>query len=441
MTIEEFKKKTLKKPLPDSPGVYFFKKGREILYIGKATSLRSRVRSYFAKDLIKVRSMLIGDMVSLSSNISFEKTNSVLEALILEANLIKQYLPKYNTKEKDNKSFNFVIITNENFPKVVTMRGRNLELEKAADTIKIKYQFGPFMNGMALQQAQKIIRRIFPYRDTCTPLVGRPCFNAQLGLCPGVCAGTISKQEYANFIKHIVLFFQGKKRELRKVLKKEMNEYVKVLQFEKAHQIKKQLFAIDHIRDVSMMGDEYKTETAAINDVDQDDQSEVVKPFRIEAYDIAHTSGKDVVGVMTVIEDGIPKKADYKVFKIKGGFGNNDIASLKEVVERRLNHPEWRFPDVMLIDGGTGQYNGIEEVLHQKEIHINVDEEARSMKYEKSVYLMSLVKNEKHQPKAFLGQESIAKKHKKALLLANAEAHRFTLTFHRKLRSKSMFGK
>ncbi len=426
MNLDQFKKLQKKKQLPDMPGVYFFRKGKEILYIGKATSLRSRVRSYFSDDLIQTRGMFICDMVSLATSITHEETTSVLEALILEANLIKQYLPKYNTKEKDNKSFNFVIITEEEYPRVLVIRGRDLEHMKTLGEVKAKYQFGPFMNGSALQEALKIIRKIFPYRDTCIPNSGKPCFNAQLGLCPGVCAGTITKQEYAKHINHIKLFFEGKKTALKKVLSKEMNQYANLLQFEKAQEVKRQLFAIDHIKDVSLIKDEYRTESIA--NIQSTDSGSL--PFRIESYDIAHTSGVNVTGVMVVVEDGLAKKADYRMFKIRGGFGNNDTASLKEIITRRLKHDEWPKPDIMLIDGGKGQYSAAKEALEKAGIVVDTD-----------ITLLSIVKDEKHQPKMFLGQkEDVAKKHKKALLLANAEAHRFTLQFHRKLRSKSMFG-
>jgi excinuclease ABC subunit C len=126
------------KKLPDSPGVYFFKKGKDILYIGKATSLKDRVRSYFASDLLKTRSMLIADMVALAAKIDFQQTDSVLEALVLEAELIKKYKPKYNTKEKDDKSFNYVVITDEDFPVVLTVRKRDLEDMKVRQTLKPK---------------------------------------------------------------------------------------------------------------------------------------------------------------------------------------------------------------------------------------------------------------------------------------------------------------
>jgi excinuclease ABC subunit C len=164
MNLSDFKKQNL----PDNPGVYFFKKGREILYIGKATSLRDRVRSYFSDDLIKTRGPALVDMVTQSNSVDFQDTDSVLEALILESTLIKKHQPKYNTKERDDKSFNFVIVTNEKFPRILLVRGHDLKTGKFDAPIKNKY--GPFTNAGQLREALKLIQRIFPFFDTNKPV-------------------------------------------------------------------------------------------------------------------------------------------------------------------------------------------------------------------------------------------------------------------------------
>ena len=179
--------------LPDSPGVYLFKRGKNILYIGKATSLKDRVRSYFSKDIAETRGPLIVKMLSEFQTIDHIKTDSVLEALILEAHLIKKYQPEANVAQKDNKSFNFVVITKEDFPRVLTVRSRELLINNPYD---IAHSFGPFPNGGQLKEALKLVRKLFPYRDKCTPASElkpnqkpKPCFNRQIGLCPGVCSG------------------------------------------------------------------------------------------------------------------------------------------------------------------------------------------------------------------------------------------------------------
>jgi len=188
MDIKSFKK--LK--LPKKPGVYFFlgcscakglgKAGKEILYIGKATSLSDRVKSYFGKGLGESRSSMILDMVTQATSIKWQETDSVLEALILEANLIKKYQPKYNTKEKDNKSFNYICITKEEIPKVLIERGRNLSTKN----LSLSSVFGPFPNGQQLREAMKIIRRIFPYIDEQSSKKNNIEFYRQLGLVPNL---------------------------------------------------------------------------------------------------------------------------------------------------------------------------------------------------------------------------------------------------------------
>ncbi len=256
MTILDLKKIGL----PNDPGIYIFKNSKGILYIGKATSLKDRVKSYFANDLLATRSPLIADMVFKATNLEFIKTDSVLEALILEANLIKKFQPKYNTKEKDDKSYNYVIITKEDFPRVLIERERNINFEKleANGLVKIKSFFGPFTNATQLKEAVKIVRKIFPFRDYCRVCESainecKPCFNYQLGLCPGPCIGAISKKEYAKNIKNIKLFFEAKKTTILKNLQREINEHVKEQEFEKAGELQKNIFALNHIQDIALI--------------------------------------------------------------------------------------------------------------------------------------------------------------------------------------------
>lgn len=416
------------KKLPDLPGVYLFKKGKEILYIGKATSLKDRVRSYFSNDLINTRGQFIVDMVGKAEKVDYFKTDSVLEAIILEANLIRKHQPKYNTKEKDDKSYNFVIITKEDFPRVLLVRGRGLEAQVGnngeAGRLNIKYKFGPYPNGSAIKEGLKIIRKIFTYRDKCVPYEYlpldkatkmRPCFNRQIGLCPGVCSGEISKEEYGEIIRNIKLFLEGKKKALIKKLEREMKEYAKSLEFEKADRIKKTLFALNHIQDVALIK---KSEKEVVESVSAESNI-----LRMEAYDIAHISGTNMVGAMTVSENGELKKSDYRKFKIRSVNSPNDTAALKELLERRLRHKEWRLPNSIVYDGGIAQRNTVEEVLK------NILGDNHGVK------IVGVVKNEKHKPARILGEEETVKKYKKEILSLNGEAHRFAISFHRKLRN------
>lgn len=400
--------------LPDHPGVYVFKRGKNILYIGKATSLRDRVRSYFNKDIVSTRSPLILKMISEFDKIDHIKTDSVLEALILEAHLIKKYQPDANIAQKDNKSFNFVVITKEDFPRVLTVRSRELLINNPYD---IAYSFGPFPNGGQLREALKLVRKLFPYRDKCVPAnelkekqIPKPCFNRQIGLCPGVCSGEVTKSEYAKQIKNIILFFEGEKKSLVKNLEKQMKEYAREKNFEKAGQVKKTIFALNHIQDVSLIKDDF-TNNAGLDSKDT---------FRIESYDIAHMSGQNVVGVMTVVEDGEINKSEYRKFRIKENPGVNDTKALKEVLERRLGHIEWKFPNLIVVDGGKAQINAINEILKKNNQNIPV---------------VSVVKDERHKAREILGDKRWLK-YEKEIILSNSEAHRYAIGFHKQLRSK-----
>ncbi|MEO8637994.1 MAG: UvrB/UvrC motif-containing protein [Candidatus Taylorbacteria bacterium] len=411
--------------IPDAPGVYFFKRGETILYIGRATSLRDRVKSYFGKDLIKTRGVFLIDMVTLATTVECIQADSVLEGIILEANLIKKYQPKYNTLEKDDKSFNYVVFTDEEYPRVLMMRGKDLEDQVPKG--KFKYIFGPYPQGGVLKEGMKIIRRIFGYRDKCTPVsdspngsnvTGKPCFNRQIGLCPGVCTGEISKKEYGRIIQNLKLFFEGKKGDLLKKLNREMKEYAKNLEFEKAQTTKKTIFALTHIQDVSLI----KAER-----LDSYQGPTLIKPkgegvFRMEGYDIAHMSGSNMGGVMVVLEENHIKKSDYRLFKIRGQKGVNDISALEETLNRRLNHSEWPYPNVIVVDGGIAQKRAAEALLAGRGFDIAV---------------IAVTKNEKHRPESMLGLENIIQKYKKEILLLNSEAHRFAIKYHRKMRRGS----
>lgn len=407
--------------LPDATGVYFFigKNGR-VLYIGKATSLRNRVRSYFGADIGDKRGAAMAQMVSEAKNVKFSKTDSVLEALILEANLIKKYQPKYNVKEKDDKSFNYIVITKEDFPRVLLIRGRELPT--------IHYSlictFGPFPRGNVLRDALKIIRKIFPFRDFCKIGQGKLCFNAQIGLCPGVCSGKIGKKEYRSIVKNLTLFLSGRKKTLIRRLKREMKEAVLKKEFERAGESKKTLFALSHIQDVALI----KSSSTYSGDFLRG-----LQDIRIEAYDVAHISGKAQVGVMVVVENGEAEKSEYRKFKVRTVRGADDTASLDEILRRRFGHTEWQYPKLVVVDGGKAQKMRAERVLKELGVEIPV---------------VSVVKDERHRPREIFGladvllimgtRASADKKRslEKDILFANAEAHRFAISYHRKIREK-----
>lgn len=410
-------KSTLKElGLPDKPGVYRFldNKGK-VLYVGKATSLRDRVRSYFANDILHTRGKHILDMVASARTVAHTVTDSVLEALILEASLIKRLKPYYNTKEKDDKSFNYVVITKDTFPAIMKLRERNMLVEGSAGKEQYRFVFGPFTRGSDLDEALRIIRRIFPFRTTCTPGRGKPCFDRQIGLCPGVCTGEISEKEYKETIRNIADFFRGNKLRILSRMEVRMKECAHELCFEEAGEYKRKMFALRHIKDSSLIRDE-------IREHSQDVATARTHTYRIEAYDISHISGTHTVGVMTVVADGIPKRSGYRMFKIREKPDHpDDTLHLKEVLRRRLLHTDWPLPDLIVVDGGVAQKRVAEKLLKEHSLTIPV---------------IGVVKNDRHKPSALLGNKELALSYERWILIGNAESHRFAVAYHRKLRDK-----
>jgi excinuclease ABC subunit C len=406
--------------LPDVPGVYLFKQGRKILYVGKATSLRDRVRSYFDDDLIATRGPRIVDMVTKADRIAFEATPTVLEALVREAALIKKYMPRANVDGKDDKTFLYAVITEEEIPRVLVVRGKDLDFRSETyklqtTTYKLKSFYGPFPSGAQLREGLRLIRRIFPFFDTPKPVLtkskhqaARIEFNAQIKQYPR----TFNAQEYRRTIRRVMLFLSGKGRELRTMLEREMRVAAKGERFEEAAEARRALFALDHIQDVSLIKDEH-LEGARPNGASSG---------RIEAYDTAHLAGTNAIGVMTVVVDGTPLKKEYRTFNIRGVQKNDDIASLKEVLSRRLTHSEWPLPNAIIVDGGKTQKKAAEAVLVEAGMHIPV---------------ASVVKDERHRPREVIGARRAGVSEADAVL-ANAEAHRFSLSRHRAARSRQL---
>ncbi len=421
MQREELKKLDL----PDVPGVYLFKRGRKVLYVGKATSLRDRVRSYFDDDLIATRGPRLVDMVTQADRVAHETTPTVLEALVRESAFIREYDPPANAMGKDDKSFLYAIITDEEIPRVLAFRGTDIDFDaKIVERVKFRAVYGPFPSGYQLREGLRLIRRIFPFYDTDKPLVldalsGRVVrangnkhhqakveFNRQIGQYPR----EFNRKVYMRSIRNVGLFLSGKTKALRVTLNREMKGAAKDERFEDAAEIRRQLFSLDHIQDVSLI---------------KEDRGEDKESPRIEAYDTAHISGTNAVGVMTVIDAGVPVKKDYRTFRIRGYGGkslNDDIASLREILSRRLPHTEWQYPKAIVIDGGKTHKKAAEDVLRQAGVAIPV---------------VAVVKDEKHRPREVLGAARAGIKDADAVL-ANSEAHRFSLNRHRKARQRGM---
>ncbi len=386
------------KKLPQGSGVYLFcDKNSDVLYIGRAVSLRRRVLSYFQKYL----DLRLKEMMSKTKTFKYFKTDNLLGAVILEANLIKKHWPKYNIRERDDRSFIYVVIPKTTFSHPIIIRGH--ELRKFVP--KNAYIFGPYKSLSLIETALKIIRRVFPY---CSCLStedllkkenkfdrARPCLDYQIGLCPGPCFGFISKGDYQKNIDNLVLLLKGEKSRLLKKLKKENPEKVE---------------ALKHIQDVALL---------------KKDDDISVKMNRIEGYDISHFGGKDTYGAMVVFEGAEARKKNYRLFKIKSAPQNDDLKALEEVILRRLNHSEWQLPDLILVDGGRPQIEYISKLFRSKRITIPF---VGISKYQNDKIVFP--KNAK------VSSKEMVVVMKETLLRVREESHRFAISASRRKRRK-----
>ena len=404
-TIEPMNAKNLYHHIPETPGVYLMKDAREnLLYIGKAANLKRRVSSYFTRP----HDYRIQKMVSEIRSIDYKKTDTALEALILEASLIKKHQPPFNVREKDDKSFLFVEITKEKFPRVLLVRGKDKKNKGGLF-------YGPFISGLSIHEALKILRRIFPWSIHPMEIIGtfkKPCFDSQIGLCPGTCMGAISPTDYKKNIRNLKLIFEGKKEKILKTLEKEMAVESNKLQFERAAKLRGQIFALTHIQDVALI----RNSEFGFPELQKE-------PIRIEGYDISNISGDSAVGSMVVFTNGKANVEQYRKFKIRTIKQSNDVGMLKEILHRRLKHSEWPLPSVMLIDGGKPQVNAVREVLEEFGFRIPIVGIAKGPARKKNEFIGVVPNNTTE----------------KILIRVRDEAHRFAISYHRVLRKTKAF--
>ena len=549
--MNESLKQTLKL-LPSLPGCYiYYNKDGEIIYVGKAKILKRRVMSYFNKkhhDSVKVQVL-----VSQIERMEYIITNTEVEALILESHLIKKHKPRYNILLKDDKKYPYFLITDEDFPRILVVRKKNMNPEKG------RY-YGPYTDVRAMYSTLDFLKKIFPLKQCKTPkFKDRPCLYYQIGRCMAPCQNLVTSEEYKNLVKQAELFLSGKQSELMKQLQEQMQKYADTEQFEKAARLRdsyldlkktleKQKVVYENTKlneDVISMLNEDGIFAIVIlmiregrlidkkdftYDVEADDRAEffaaffkeyyntlalefpdkivsneleavgekalyeewlniisgkkvkisygkstqgkelqmladknarvvldnakikkMVKinedfneigaylaeklklknfPHRMECYDISHIQGTNTVASMVTFINGLPKKSEYKKFKIRSTEGKpDDFLSMKEVLTRRLSHlgeKNWAKPDLIIIDGGKGQLSSVMQIVDEMGI--------------KGIDFVSLAKR---QEEVFLPHQSksiLLPRESGALYLIQRirdEAHRFAITYHRKLRGKN----
>jgi len=535
--------------LPAGPGVYLFKDGRgNVIYVGKAANLRSRVRSYFGRSssaLTRTRRL-----VAQIEDLEFLVTGSEQEALILECNLIKRYLPRYNVHLKDNKSFPYLKIdVNDDWPRV--------QITRRVEQDGARY-FGPFASAGSIRRALRLIKRLFPFRNCSKHIDGRdsrPCLDYHIHRCLGPCSGAVDKREYRDVIDQVILFLQGRQELVLSGLNAGMKDAARRMKYERAARLRDQIRAIEEVMEgqriaLAVQGDQdliavaqddeqahvevffvrndrligrdhfvmegitdhspgeiltgfvkqYYSSASYIprqillqHPVDEADvlsrwlserrggtvklrvpqrgpkkrlldtvaenavrsfqmararemRAETVKaglhelkeslhlpglPLRIECYDVSNIQGKSATGSMVVLEKGLPRPAHYRRFRIRTVDGADDCAMIRETLRRRFGSAARRggtwgiMPDLVLIDGGRGQVNAALEVM--KELGLDSIPLAGLAKGNEEVYVSG-------RPDPVCLEKDSAALH--VLQRARDEAHRFAVSYHRKLRSR-----
>src|SRR3989338_5253242 len=389
----------LSKKIPINPGVYTFRsRGGIPLYIGKASNLRKRLVSYWRRNVSDKIKMMLAE----ATKVDWIETGSEIDALIKEAELIKAYITKYNILMRDDKNYFCVGITKEKFPRIFITH----QPFASAQRQKIKEYIGPFTSGAALKSTLRLLRSVFPY-CTCTEVHKRPCLNSEIGHCPGYCCfqpaqssnilhpptqaenvGTleVNGKEYRKNIRGIIAVLCGRKKKLLAGLKREMREASKRREFEKAAKVRDQVLGLENIAGHSVLTNRELMQRPHDWSKIQKNLEIIlgIKVSRAEGYDISNISGTEATGSMVVFTEGRPDKDQYRKFKIGTVAEPNDIAMHKEVIKRRLQHPEWKFPDLMLIDGGKAQLNAALSVVKSSGLRIKV---ASLAKREEELYI------------------------------------------------------
>ncbi len=349
--------------LPKEPGVYFHKdKAGEIIYVGKAAVLRNRVRQYFQAS--RGRDPKTEALVSEIVDTEWTEVDSEIEALFLEAEMIRRYMPKYNILLRDDKALSYIRIDyDSSYPTVITTRR---PLDDGA-----RY-YGPYLSTYQIRQALKILRRIFPFAVSKSGGQKRTTLYYHLGLDPGLEEGRTSIEDYRANLRKLISVIEGKRVQVIRELEKEMKRASKAQDFEYAARLRNQVFALTNLHKQILFSDKENLDLSkdhALNDLAELLGLEKL-PRRIEGYDISHMSGTDTVASMVVFTNGVSDKGSYRKFKMRIP-GNDDFIHMREVINRRTgekNIKAWGLPDIFLIDGGKGQLGSALGVLAEKDI-------------------------------------------------------------------------
>lgn len=414
--------------IPKKPGVYFFKdKAGKIIYIGKAAVLRARIRQYFAP-LSKNAPPKMKSLQETMRAVKWKLCESEIAALIEEARLIKKHLPRFNVIFRDDKNYAYACATNEKpYPRIfITHQPEKVQNAK----FKTQNCIGPFTDAAALRYIVRLLRVAYPYCAARPGSLKRPCFDFHIGRCTGACIHQKMHARTKRNINAILRILLGEKKSVLKQLEKAMKKSAREEEFIKAHEYKRRIERLEKVfaHGPLLERAEYTPRAGAsewplIQEVLQKLLGATRAIRRVEGYDISHISGKFAVGSMAVCEDGFPVKSQYRIFRIKySGDAPNDPKMMAETLSRRFTHPEWPAPDVILLDGGKGQLSAALRVVPPDRLVMALAKE------NEEIYLPR-----KSNP---VRAKTLGKPFLFFVQRLRDEAHRFAVSYHKKLRGK-----
>ena len=404
--------------LPASPGVYFHKdKNGEIIYVGKAAVLKNRVRQYFQKSKKDIKTEALVKEIADTDWIQVE---TEMDALFLESEMIKRYMPKWNILLRDDKSVSYIKVSMQlEVPDVSITRN---PIDDGATYI------GPFYAKLTIEKALRILRKVFPYYNK--PYTAKKTLDTDLGLTPGIEIGRSTPKDYKRNLRKMIRYLKGDREKLMRDLEKTMKKEANAGNFELAAEARDQLFGLKELKKKIIFSDREFLDISSDQALAQLQKILNLNepPRRIEGYDISHQSGTNTVGSMVVFINGASARNEYRKFKIRSST-NDDLKSMVEIITRRLKHAEWEYPNLVVLDGGITQVRAVEPLL--KPLGIRVIGRDKSGNHSKSAEVVLVVNDEKIK---------LDKTSHIARLIAriDEESHRFAITYHSLLKRKSM---
>lgn len=405
--------------LPVAPGVYFHKnKDGEVIYVGKAAVLKNRVRQYFQKSHKDPKTEAL---VAEIYDTDWIVVDTEMDALFLESEMIKRYMPKWNILLRDDKTVSYVKITMED--EVPYLSFTRTPMDDGSVYV------GPFYGKLVIEKAVRSLRKIFPYYTK--PYNGKKTLDTDLGLTPGIEIGKCTPRDYKRNLRKLIRYLEGGREALIKDLEKTMHKASEEGKYELAAEARNQLFGLNELKKKIVFSDKEFLDISsdqALNNL-QKMLGLLKPPRRIEGYDISHQNGVDTVGSMVVFINGVAARSEYRKFKIRTST-NDDLRSMAEMIERRLKHREWDYPDLIVLDGGVGQVNAVLPLIEP--LGIPVVGRDKSGDHSRSAGVKLVIPDK--------GILPISSDSHVARLIAriDEESHRFAITYHSLLKRKRM---